>query len=126
LQQRQRNDLSRSVTALDMDTALIAVVEMSLSSGLVAGIVPGREQMTLMRIFEGLRGRGCLPRRCTQPRNGSPNSSPRLVGGTITSRGKAMSLPWHGLAAFRAKDRRVRHSIERVEVAKNHGIYDMR
>ena len=27
LQQRQPNDLSRSVTALDMDTTLIAVVE---------------------------------------------------------------------------------------------------
>jgi hypothetical protein len=98
LQQRQRNDLSRSVTALDMDTALIAVVEMSLSSGLVAGIVPGREQMTLMRIFEGLRGRGCLPRRCTQPRNGSPNSSPRLVGGTITvaRQGDELALAWFG------------------------------
>ena len=29
------------MTALDMDTTLIAVVEMSLSSWLVAGIVPG-------------------------------------------------------------------------------------
>ena len=38
LQQRQRNDLSRSVMALNMDTTLIAVVEMSLSSWLVAGI----------------------------------------------------------------------------------------
>ncbi len=42
------------------------------------------------------------------------------------SRGKAMSLFWHGLVAFRANDRRVQHPIERVEVAENHGIYDNR
>lgn len=60
LQRRQRNDLSRSVTALDMDTTLIAVVERSLSSGLVAGIVPGREQMTLIRIFRGAARTGLL------------------------------------------------------------------
>ena len=40
-QQRKPNDLSRSLTALDMDRTLIAVVELSLSSWLVAGIVPG-------------------------------------------------------------------------------------
>jgi transposase len=50
LQQRQRNDLSRSVTALDMDTTLIAVVEMSLSSWLVAGIVPGVEREPLKKL----------------------------------------------------------------------------
>ena len=43
-QQRKPNDLSRSLTALDMDTTLIAVVELSLSSWLVAGIVPGVER----------------------------------------------------------------------------------
>ena len=50
LQQRQRNDLSRAVTALDMDTTLIAVVEMSLSSWLVAGIVPGVERKPLKKL----------------------------------------------------------------------------
>lgn len=50
LQQRQRNDLSRSVTALDMDTTLIAVIEMSLSSWLVAGIVPGVEREPLKKL----------------------------------------------------------------------------
>jgi hypothetical protein len=39
--QRKPNDLSRSLITLDMDTTLIAVVELSLSSWLVAGIVPG-------------------------------------------------------------------------------------
>src|SRR6476646_2157181 len=35
------NDLSRSLGVLEPDVTLIAVIEMSLSSWLVAGIVPG-------------------------------------------------------------------------------------
>jgi transposase len=35
------NKLSRSLAALDQDSTLIAVIEMSQSSWLVAGIVPG-------------------------------------------------------------------------------------
>jgi transposase len=38
------NDLSRSLTALEPDGTLIAVIEMSLSSWLVAGIVPGEHR----------------------------------------------------------------------------------
>jgi transposase len=38
------NDLSRSLTPLKPDGTLIAVIEMSLSSRLVAGIVPGVER----------------------------------------------------------------------------------
>ena len=34
------NDLSRSLAPLEPDSTLIAVIEMSLSSWLVAGIVP--------------------------------------------------------------------------------------
>jgi hypothetical protein len=49
-QQRKPNDLSRSLIALDMDTTLIAVVELSLSSWLVAGIVPGIERQALMKL----------------------------------------------------------------------------
>ena len=40
----------RSLTALDMDTTLIAVVELSLSSWLVAGIVPGVERQPLKKL----------------------------------------------------------------------------
>jgi transposase len=40
----QANDLSRSLAALDQDSTLIAVIEMSQSSWLVAGIVPGVER----------------------------------------------------------------------------------
>ena len=44
------NDLSRSLTALEPDGTLIAVIEMSLSSWLVAGIVPGIERQPLKKL----------------------------------------------------------------------------
>src|SRR6266853_3876455 len=40
----QPNDLSRSLVALDQDSTSIAVVEMSQSSWLVAGMLPGIER----------------------------------------------------------------------------------
>jgi transposase len=40
----QPNDLSRSLVALDQDSMIIAVVEMSQSSWLVAGVLPGIER----------------------------------------------------------------------------------
>jgi transposase len=48
--QRKPNDLSRSLTSLDLDHTLIAVVELSLSSWLVAGIVPGVERQPLKKL----------------------------------------------------------------------------
>src|SRR5260370_34606238 len=44
------NDLGRSLTALEPDGPLIAVIEMSLSSWLVAGIVPGVERQPLKKL----------------------------------------------------------------------------
>src|ERR1700736_2787451 len=44
------NDLSRSLTPLDPDGTLIAVIEMSQSSWLVAGIVPGVERHPLKKL----------------------------------------------------------------------------
>src|SRR5205814_5500081 len=40
----QPNDLSRSLVARDQDSTIIAVVEMSQSSWLVAGMLPGIER----------------------------------------------------------------------------------
>jgi transposase len=40
----QANDLSRCLTTLDQDSTLIAVIEMSQSSWLVAALVPGIER----------------------------------------------------------------------------------
>jgi len=44
------NDLSRSLAVLEPDVTLIAVIEMSLSSWLVAGIVPGVERQSLKKL----------------------------------------------------------------------------
>src|SRR6058998_1816226 len=44
------NDLSRSLSPLQADGTLIAVIEMSLSSWLVAGIVPGVERQPLKKL----------------------------------------------------------------------------
>ena len=46
----QANDLSRSLTPLCQDSTLIAVIEMSQSSWLVAGIVPGMERHPLKKL----------------------------------------------------------------------------
>src|ERR671933_1787310 len=46
----QRNDLSRCLTALDQNSTVIAVVEMSRSSWLVAGIIPGVERHPLKKL----------------------------------------------------------------------------
>jgi transposase len=44
------NDFSRCLDPLDMDATLIAVIEMSQSSWLVAGIVPGVERQPLKKL----------------------------------------------------------------------------
>jgi len=46
----QPNDLSRSLTALEQDSTLIVVIEMSLSRWLVAAIVPGVERHPAKRL----------------------------------------------------------------------------
>ena len=42
---KKPNDLNQSRVVLKQDSTLIAVIEMSLSSWLVAGIVPGVERL---------------------------------------------------------------------------------
>jgi transposase len=46
----QSNDLSRSLAALDQDSTLIAVIEMSQSRWLVAGIIPGINRQPLKKL----------------------------------------------------------------------------
>ena len=46
----QPNDLSRSLTALDQDSTLIAVIEMSQASGLVGALVPGIARHPLKKL----------------------------------------------------------------------------
>jgi transposase len=44
------NDLSRSLVPLELDSTLICVIELSLTSWLVAGIVPGVERQPLKKL----------------------------------------------------------------------------
>src|SRR5258706_3627387 len=46
----QPNDLSRSLVALDQNTTIIAVVELSQSSWLVAGVLPGIERQPCKKL----------------------------------------------------------------------------
>ena len=47
---QQPNDLSRSLAALNQDSKLIAVIEMSRSTWLVASIVPGINRQPLKKL----------------------------------------------------------------------------
>jgi transposase len=58
---RQLNDLSRSLVALDQDSTIIAVVELSQSSWLVAGVLPGIERQPRKKLEPS-------PERSHQPR----------------------------------------------------------
>ncbi len=46
----QQNDLSRSLTPFEPTTTLVAVIELSLSSWLIAGTIPGIERQPLKKI----------------------------------------------------------------------------
>ena len=46
----QPSELSRSLTVLEQNSTLIAVIEMSQSSWLVAGLVPGIERHPLKKL----------------------------------------------------------------------------
>jgi hypothetical protein len=65
------NDLSRCLDPLDMDATLIAVVEMSQSSWLVGGIVPGVERQPLKKRTAG----GRRPKRTATGSPASPSRS---------------------------------------------------
>ena len=47
----QPNDLSRSLVALDQNSTIIAVVELSQSSWLVGGVVPGIERQPRKKLL---------------------------------------------------------------------------
>jgi transposase len=55
----QANDLSRSLVALEQDSTLIAVIEMSQSTWLVGSLVPGVKREPLKRL--DLEKLGCAP-----------------------------------------------------------------
>ena len=59
-QRRPQNDLSRSLTPLDVNHTLIAVIELSQKSWLVAGIIPGVERQALKKLGPDAPGRRAL------------------------------------------------------------------
>jgi transposase len=59
----QPHDLSRSRIALEQDSTIIAVVEMSQASWLVAAIVPGIDRHPLKKIEPDQEGLLCLRQR---------------------------------------------------------------
>src|SRR4051812_5642653 len=46
----QPDDMSRSLVPFEQDTTLVAVIELSQSSWLIAGIVPGVERQPLKKV----------------------------------------------------------------------------
>ena len=56
-QQHCRFEASRCLTALEQDSTIIAVIEMSQSKWLVAALVPGVKRHPLKKLARWLRGR---------------------------------------------------------------------
>ena len=76
----QANDLSRSPVALNQDSTLIAVVEVSRSSWLVAGMVPGFERHPAKKLEPDEAA--ASPMRFTKPPNGQSRAKVRSGAGT--------------------------------------------
>src|SRR5690242_15121523 len=71
---QQLDDLSRSLTPLQQDSTIVAVIEMSQASWLVAGIVPGIERHPLKKLepSEGELLRLLMRWRAEATQNGRP------------------------------------------------------
>jgi len=63
----QPNDLSRSLVALDQNSTIIAVVELSPSSWLVGGVVPGIERQPRKKLGPSPERLLALLHRCLMP-----------------------------------------------------------
>src|SRR3954467_3296104 len=76
-------DLNRCLAALDQDHTIIAVIEMSQSSWLVAGVVPGIARHPLKKLAPDQDALPQNPRPAPGP---PPQAPPRLAGGARPSR----------------------------------------
>ena len=87
----QPNDLSRSLVALDQDSTIIAVVEMSQSSWLVGGILPA---LSVSRAKSWSRAlTGCLPY-CIAGATSQSGRAARSRGLRLPSRPAATASGW--------------------------------
>ena len=88
----QPNDLSRSLVALDQNSTIIAVIEMSQSSWLVAGMLPGIERQPRKKLEPSPeRLLGLLHRWQDERRSGPGAQSP---GSRWPSKPAAMGFGW--------------------------------
>ena len=55
----QQNDLSRSLTPFEHTTTLVAVIELSQSSWLIAGTIPGIERQPIKKIYRTKQDSAC-------------------------------------------------------------------
>jgi hypothetical protein len=78
----QPNDLSRSLVALDQNSTIIAVIEMSQSSWLVAGVLPGIERQPRKKLRERFQGLA-VETWLRSPASARPRSGGRLRGVTL-------------------------------------------
>src|SRR6201989_1525244 len=75
----QPNDLSRSLVALDQDSTIIAVVEMSQSSWLVAGVLPGIERQPRQKLEPSAERRLGVLHRCSDEENKAGKEVTRIT-----------------------------------------------
>jgi hypothetical protein len=88
---RQLNDLSRSLAAFDQDTTLIAVIELSQASWLIAGIVPGIKRHPLKKLAAD---EDALLRLLQRWRDEAVRSGCRIERITVAFRLAAMAFGW--------------------------------
>ena len=87
----QPNDLSRSLAALDQDSTLIAVIEMSQASWLVGAMVPGVERHPLKKLGPmQKRCRAC----CTAGATRRARPAGRLPASRLPTRLAATASGW--------------------------------
>src|SRR5499425_3873234 len=82
----QPNDLSRSLIALDQNSTIIAVVELSHSSWLVGGVVPGIERQPRKKLEPSPERLLALLHRWRDEAVGAGRSEERRVGKECRSR----------------------------------------
>ena len=87
----QPNDLSRSLVPLDQDSTIIAVVEMSQSSWLVGGVLPGIERQPARSWSRALSG--CLPY-CIAGATSQSGRAARSRGLRLPSKPAATASGW--------------------------------
>ena len=85
----QSNDLSRSLAALDQDSTLIVVIEMSQSSWLVAGIIPGINRQPLKKLAAAETGLLGLLHRWRDEATKAGRTVSRIVVAPCSSQGQA-------------------------------------